>query len=88
MVLNLLVYTEKDLTLEEIGMLSTMINLPQADYTTPEYLASLSTDNIDKVNDILLSLMEKGYILKLDDKYAVNKAIIPQVVRRNGYVGA
>ena len=73
---------DKDLTLEEMGVVATMINLPVADYATAEYLAELSTDSVKKINRILASLMEKGYVLSIEGKYAVNKEKIPQMARR------
>ena len=73
---------DKDLTLEEMGVVATMINLPVADYVTAEYLAELSTDSVEKINRILASLMEKGYVLSIEGKYAVNKEKIPQMARR------
>ena len=73
---------DKDLTLEEMGVVATMINLPVADYATAENLAALSTDSVDKINSILDSLVKKGYVLIINDKYAVNKEKIPQMTRR------
>lgn len=73
---------DKDLTLEEMGVVATMINLPVADYATAESLAALSTDSVDKINGILDSLIKKGYVLIINGKYAVNKEKIPQMARR------
>lgn len=73
--------TSKDLSLEEFGVMATMIGLPTADYVTAEELTNFSTDGIDTINNILESLVAKGYVLKLSDRYAVNKEVIPQLAK-------
>lgn len=78
----MILHIDKDLTLEEMGLYATMVNLPSADYTSAEYLATLSTDNVDKIKDILSSLIAKGYVLSLNDKFAVNKETIPHLAGR------
>ena len=48
---------ENDLSLEEIGLYATMLNEDGANFATAEQLAALSTDNVEKVKEILMSLL-------------------------------
>ena len=78
---KMILQMDKDLSLEEMGVFATMVNLPEADYTTEDYLAEQSSDKAEYIETLLCSLLEKGYVLKIGEKYAVNKEMIPQVVK-------
>lgn len=73
----MIVPTNQDLSLEEIGLLSTMLNDIDADYTTLEYLVNNSADEKENVKKILDSLVEKKYLFLKNEKFIVNKEIIP-----------
>lgn len=68
---------DKGLTFKEIGLLSAMLNLPRADYSSITNLASLSNDSPNSVQDTLNSLISKEYVLTYDGKYVVKKEKIP-----------
>lgn len=73
---------DADLTLEEIGLLSTMLNDIEADYTTLDYLIANSSDSGETIVKTLDSLINKNYIFKLNDKFIINKEYIPSMMRR------
>lgn len=73
----MIIPTNQDLSLEEIGLLSTMLNDIDADYTTLEYLVNNSADEKENVKKILDSLVEKKYLFLKNEKFIVNKEIIP-----------
>lgn len=73
---------DTDLTLEELGLLSTMLNDIEADYTTLDYLIVNSSDSGETIIKILDSLINKKYIFKLNDKFIINKEYIPSMIRR------
>ena len=60
---------DKELTLEELGLYATMVNRFDANGVGAEYLASLSTDSVEKVNELLEGLMVKGYVRKVKNIY-------------------
>lgn len=62
-----------DLSLEERGVLATMINRQDADYVTAEKLTTLSRDSIQTVQAALDDLVTKGYLLQDGQIYIVNK---------------
>lgn len=62
-----------NLNLDERGLLSTMVNLPEADYVDINQLSVITNTSIHKLNKIVASLVDKGYLLLGDDVYAVNK---------------
>ena len=62
-----------DLTLEEIGVLSQMLNLPECDYITPARLATYAADSPRVVTTILNSLVSKEYLHRMGNVYCVNK---------------
>lgn len=68
---------DQDLSLEEMGLLSTMINVIEADYATIDFLTANSSDTKETVNNIIQNLITKGYVFKIKDKFAVNKDKIP-----------
>ena len=71
---------ETELSLEEIGLYSTMLNEDGANFATAEQLAALSTDSVEKVKEILMSLLRKGYVDKLNDVYIVNRSKADEVL--------
>lgn len=68
---------DKDLTLEELGLLATMINLPEADYCNIAFLAKLSNDSQAKIRNLMHNLISKHYVITLNNKYVINKNKIP-----------
>ncbi len=70
-----------DLSLEERGVLATMINRPDADYVTAEKLTTFSRDGIQTVQAALDGLVAKGYLLQDGQIYIVNKLRLPDMVR-------
>lgn len=71
---------KNDLTLEELGVYSAMINVPEIDYCSATELCNymgIKKDEYNYVDFILNSLLNKGYLLKIYGKYAVNKLKIP-----------
>ena len=71
---------ENDLSLEEIGLYATMLNEDGANFATAEQLAALSTDSVEKVEEILMSLLRKGYVDKVNDVYIVNRSKADEVL--------
>lgn len=71
---------ENELALEEIGLYATMLNEDGANFATAEQLAALSTDSVEKVKEILMSLLRKGYVDKLNDVYIVNRSKADEVL--------
>ena len=71
---------ENELALEEIGLYATMLNEDGANFSTAETLAKLSTDNVEKVEEILISLLRKGYVDKVNDVYIVNRSKADEVL--------
>ena len=59
---------ETELSLEEIGLYSTMLNEDGANFATAEQLAALSTASVEKVKEFLMSLLRK-YTLCLNTRY-------------------
>lgn len=68
-----------DLSLEEIGVLSQMLNMAECDYLTPDELAKHSSDSPRKTAAILNSLVEKEFVSRSGDVYFVNKFRIPEM---------
>lgn len=68
---------DRELSLEELGLLATMINLPEADYCNTALIADLSQDSETKIKKLMVNLVEKGYVFTLGGKYVINKAKIP-----------
>ncbi|MBR1736995.1 MAG: hypothetical protein IJ736_08270 [Firmicutes bacterium] len=71
---------ENELALEEIGLYATMLNEDGANFSTAEMLAKLSTDSVEKVKEILVSLLRKGYVDKVNDVYIVNRSKADEVL--------
>ncbi len=64
-----------ELSLEAIGLLSTMVNIPECDYITDKQLCEYSpSDSLLSIRQALAELVEKDYLNLFDDGiYAVNK---------------
>lgn len=65
--------TKSDISWEEMGILSQMLNIPECDYVTPEQLARYSTDPPTTVKNLLDLLVEKDYVRNMDGIYCINK---------------
>lgn len=68
-----------DLTLEEIGVLSQMLNLPECDYITADQLAEYASDSTRTSAAILDSLVEKEFVCRSGNVYFVNKFRITEM---------
>ena len=54
---------DKELTLEEMGLFSIMVNIPEVKEATAEYLSNFSVKNsYKKVLRLLKGLVDKGYV--------------------------
>lgn len=69
-----------DLSLDERGLLSTMANLPEADYVNIKQLSEITNTSKPRLSRIIESLVNKGYVLFLDNVYAVNKLKIKDML--------
>ncbi len=65
--------TKSDISWEEMGILSQMLNIPECDYVTPEQLARYSTDPPSSVRKLLDALVKKDFIRNMDGIYCINK---------------
>lgn len=65
--------TKSDISWEEIGILSQMLNIPECDYVTPEQLARYSTDPPSSVRKLLDALVKKDFVRNMDGIYCINK---------------
>lgn len=65
--------TKSDISWEEMGILSQMLNIPECDYVTPEQLARYSTDLPATVKNLLDLLVEKDFVRNMDGIYCINK---------------
>ena len=65
--------TKSDISWEEMGVLSQMLNIPECDYVTPEQLARYSTDPPSSVNKLLDALVKKDFVRNMDGIYCINK---------------
>lgn len=64
------------MSFEAIGVLSTMVNVPECDYCTLDELCKKSPDSKSTLQNTLDELISKNYIIKTGNKYAVNKAAL------------
>lgn len=78
---NIINPNDRNLSLEAIGVLSTMLNVPENDYCTVEKLhAAIPADSLAEIRSALNELIENKYVFKIGDRiYAVNKWKIPQM---------
>ncbi len=79
--------TKSDISCEEMGILSQMLNIPECDYVTPEQLARYSTDPPSSVRKLLDALVKKDFVRNMDGIYCINKFRMPKksmgcVIRR------
>lgn len=65
--------TKSDISWEEIGILSQMLNILECDYVTPEQLARYSTDPPSSVRKLLDALVKKDFVRNMDGIYCINK---------------
>ena len=65
--------TKSDISWEEMGILSQMLNIPECDYVTPEQLARYSTDPPSSVRKLLDALVKKDFVRNIDGIYCINK---------------
>lgn len=68
------------LSVEEKGLLSIMLNLPDADYCTAEDLTKFCSDSIYKINKTLNKLIQKNFVICFNKKYIINKEMIPAML--------
>ena len=77
---------DQNLSFREIGILFKMLNLPENDYLTlaeiSEYVAP--ADSKRTVTETVKLLHLKGYLLKNDNVYSINKLKIPEMSIVNG----
>lgn len=74
---NLDVLSQKHLSFEALDVLSAMINDISCDYCTLDILLKKITKcNESTLMKNLSELMEKKFVIKIGNKYAVNKAVL------------
>lgn len=71
---------EKELDLSEIGLLATMVNEVDADYKDINGLSDFLGERATRVKDTAESLTSKGYLIKNNGIYSVNKLRIKDMV--------
>lgn len=81
---NLIIPQDSELNLNEIGLLSTMLNIPEYDYVTIDELCNMSSDSNQDIIQTLENLQTKNYIIIINDKYAVNKHKLNKVIFYKG----
>ena len=70
----------KKLSSRALGLLTTMLNIPENDYLTATELYAIS--KVDKPADTdaaITELLDKRYIIMVYDRYAVRKQVIVQM---------
>ena len=70
---------KNDMSWDEVGILSQMLNVPECDYITPEQLARYSSDSPETVRKLLDGLVEKDFVQNMDGIYCINKYRIPDM---------
>lgn len=78
---NIINPNDLNLSLKAIGILSTMLNVPENDYCTEEEIhAAIPADSLEEIRSALNELVKNKYLFQLDGNiYAVNKRKIPQM---------
>lgn len=71
---------EQELDLSEIGLLATMVNEVDADYKDIKGLSDFLGERSTRVKDAAESLTSKGYLIKNNGIYSVNKFKIKDMV--------
>lgn len=71
---------EQELDLSEIGLLATMVNEVDADYKDIKGLSDFLGERSTRVKDAAESLTSKGYLIKNNGVYSVNKFKIKDMV--------
>ena len=64
---------ESELELDEIGLLTSMINDVEADYKNAQDLSETLNVSAEEVKTTADKLIQKGYLIIIDGVYAVNK---------------
>ena len=70
---------KSDMSWDEVGILSQMLNVPECDYVTPEQLARYSSDSPEAVRKLLDGLVKKDFVQNIDGIYCINKYRIPDM---------
>lgn len=72
---NIISPSNMNLSLEAVGVLSTMLNVPESDYCTVTQLhEAIPADCVSTIQTALDELYAKEYVIRLDGStYAVNK---------------
>ncbi|MDD7294041.1 MAG: hypothetical protein PUG85_01315 [Oscillospiraceae bacterium] len=72
---NIISPSNMNLSLEAVGVLSTMLNVPESDYCTVTQLhEAIPADSVSTIQTALDELYAKEYVIRLDGStYAVNK---------------
>ena len=64
---------ESELELDEVGLLTSMINNVEADYKNIQDLSEILNVSAEEIKTTADKLIQKGYLIIIDDVYAVNK---------------
>lgn len=68
------ILSEEKLSYEALGVLSSMVNVADCDYCTLDELCKKNpADSKSTVKKALNELMSKNFLVKIGNKYAVNK---------------
>ena len=70
---------KSNISWDEMGILSQMLNIPECDYVTPEQLARYSSDSPTTVRKLLDELVKKDFVQNMDGIYCINKYRIPDM---------
>ena len=71
---------DNELSLEATAVLTLMLNSPGTDYVNEVDLCLVcENDSIKTIRRALSELADKGYLLHIGDKYAVNKQRVTQM---------
>ena len=72
---NIISPSNMNLSLEAVGVLSAMLNVPESDYCTDTQLhEAIPADSVSTIQTALDELYAKEYVIRLDGStYAVNK---------------
>ena len=81
---SLIIPKDSNLSLNEIGLLSTMLNIPDCDYATLEKLCSITGDTALEIEETLTSLQKQNYVIVVAGKYAINKHRLTNVMFYGG----
>lgn len=71
---------ESELDLDEIGLITSMINNIEADYKDAQALSEILGTSINEIYTAAKKLAEKGYLKIINGVYAVNKLKIKDML--------